>query len=726
MGGGAVPGVAVLQAGGGRVGGLWRTRRQLLGWTGRAAGAAAFLGAGVRPAGVALAAPSVSNPVIQLYYSAGGYESTRSTASLSAIKELIDTYFVPSHPGIAVKVNFNFHGNTEGLMAALLGGQGPDVFEEWYDLPVLIQQGMLLNIMPYVRQSNLNLNEFMPGEISEVSARDPVTGTVGVYGLPAYMHQFAMIVNLGLLDELGLPYPSEEWDYTEAEQLWRQVAGTVKGQRRYGGAFRFQTEGPDSCYLHGWGGSYVDPANPLRCTLDQPAAIAAGNWLFGLLNEQVATNQFGQGHFQNGLLLSFFGGTDGEMPGIASGLRNMKFRFYPFPRWPNGWYTEHAEDFHAIFSGTKYPEQAWEFLQFLSTDHNWQRGLIQLYLAGPALPALWPDYVRIVEQFAPPLRGKNLEVFIWQAQHNMPIFRAHFAYATDQAYQMIGSWTSQITTKHLSVADAFTQAAKQVNAFEAAQAEAAAHAQGQNAALQHLLAEAKSDPEAVTFPAPRYIGPSGGPTKATDLVTVRQGTYTVVGVGSGLQGGSDGGTFACQAWVHAAGVFSCRLTAMANVNSPTYLASGAGAGLMARADLGPSAPEVALVVQSNRGVHFHGRPLEGLNVKDQRPRNYPGTGLLNPTGLLHNGHHPHKNYLLQPIWLRLQQRGNVWTAFTSLDGQHWQQAGLPFGIEAGGVWIGLFVTPHDSKTGDKPYKMSAAFDHVTGFTPATFVTIGSP
>ncbi len=37
---------------------------------------------------------------------------------------------------------------------------------------------------------------------------------------------------------------------------------------------------------------------------------------------------------------------------------------------------------------------------------------------------------------------------------------------------------------------------------------------------------------------------------------------------------------------------------------------------MARADLGPSAPEVALVVASNRGVHFHGRPVEGLSVKD--------------------------------------------------------------------------------------------------------------
>lgn len=699
------------------------TRRGALGYSALAAAAVAA-GSGTL-GGTAVAAPGVANPVIQLYYSAGGYESTRSTAALTAINELLNTYFVAKNPGIRLKVNFDFHGNTMGLMAALLGGEGPDVFEEWYDLPVLIQQGMLLDIMPYVRASNLNLNLFMPGEISEVTATNVTNGTSGLFGLPAYVHQQALLVNLGLLDQLGIAYPNPEWNYLEAEHLWRAAAGVSGTTRRLGSDFRFQTEGPDSFYLRGWGGSYVDPKDAMHCTLDQPAALSCGEWLFGLMAEQVVGTDHSYSDFQKGILATMYAGSDGGMPGLAATVQNMKVRFYLMPRWPKGWFTAHAEDFHAIYSGTKYPEQSWELLRFLSTNADWQRGLIQLFLAGPALDSLWPEYTRIVEEYAPPLRNTNLEVFTTQAALHMPVFRSHFQYASDTVYGMIGAWSNKIQAQHLSVASAWSQAAAQTNAFESAQAQEAASSAASAGRLLAQLKEAVSDPGAVTFSAPLYAQPGAAPTKAPQLATTSHGAVAVTGVGAGLAGSADGGTFAGQPWTKASGTFSVRLTGISNVNSPTYLSSGASAGLAIRTDLSPSAREAALVVASNRGVHWKARPVAGLGLKDQRPRNYPGTGLLLPQGLLHDGHKPHANYLIRPVWLRLVRHGQVWTAFTSLDGTTWMQAGLPVGLLVGGVWVGLFVTPRDSNLGNKPYAMKATFDHISGFSPDTVVTIGT-
>lgn len=74
----------------------------------------------------------------------------------------------------------------------------------------------------------------------------------------------------------------------------------------------------------------------------------------------------------------------------------------------------------------------------------------------------------------------------------------------------------------------------------------------------------------------------------------------------------------------------------------------------------------------------------------------------------------------KPLWLRLIQDVNLWDAFTSLDGRHWLRAGAQIGMEAAGVWVGVFVTPADA---DASHVLAATFDHVS--TPPThFVHIG--
>jgi hypothetical protein len=84
------------------------------------------------------------------------------------------------------------------------------------------------------------------------------------------------------------------------------------------------------------------------------------------------------------------------------------------------------------------------------------------------------------------------------------------------------------------------------------------------------------------------------------------------------------------------------------------------------------------------------------------------------------------NYLLRPVWLRLVRAAGLWTAFTSLDGVQWEQAGNPVGVNAAGVWVGLFATAHDSALGKSGLQLQATFDHVEGFLPQLAFQLGQP
>ena len=59
--------------------------------------------------------------------------------------------------------------------------------------------------------------------------------------------------------------------------------------------------------------------------------------------------------------------------------------------------------------------------------------------------------------------------------------------------------------------------------------------------------------------------------------------------------------------------------------------------------------------------------------------------------------------------------------FALLDGATWTQVSPQSRIDPVSVWIGLAVTSHNSG-----HCIQAVFDHVTGFTPNTFVQIGTP
>lgn len=79
-------------------------------------------GCATSPAARSAVKPTIASNKVTLYYSAGGYESTRSAASLQAVQELLQTHFLAKHPSLDLRVNWNYHGNSSGLIASMIAG----------------------------------------------------------------------------------------------------------------------------------------------------------------------------------------------------------------------------------------------------------------------------------------------------------------------------------------------------------------------------------------------------------------------------------------------------------------------------------------------------------------------------------------------------------------------------------------------------------------------------
>lgn len=432
------------------------------------------------------AAPTTASPkttlVFQPWQNAYGFQSLGK-----AVNELMYDATAPfrdAHPSIDLKM----YGPDINPIAATIAGAGPDVpqlqgggsgFDGW------LGGSLLLDLRPYVQKSNLDLTQFSTGQLETVTARSGA-----LYALPNYMGTAAVVVNYTVLDELGLAYPPKTWDYKQYADFAHSVAGPVTKPAgwRYGATFDFAESGPDAFYFRGFGGNIVDPADPTHCTLDSPECVAAGEYLYEMIWAKTAqpgrvdTNGFAQGRE-----VAPFAWVQ-QMLQWVTAWKAFKWDFYPMPTWPKGVYSMTNPNYFAINSETKAPDAAWELLQWLCAGPDWQRAMMKLVLLPPGYLPVWDEWLATVRAVAPTLADKDLEVFsnIVHKGNTIQVDGARFAYADGQAKQLLQPWTTQLQQQKISVQQAFTQAAQQINAFEAA----AAHEAGSAASGGAQLARA--------------------------------------------------------------------------------------------------------------------------------------------------------------------------------------------------------------------------------------------
>ncbi len=668
-------------------------------------------------AGWALAAcgpaakPAATKPKILLVW-----EPWRVTWG-SGWDQIFYTYTEPFrklYPGVDIKVSAPTSSDDDALVATeILGGSGPDVFSG-FGPSSLIESNLMLDLKPYITEQQIDLSVFDAGQLAHFVTPN------GIYGLPAELSTTAVLVNLGVLDNLGYAHPSTTWTTTDAAKLWSEV---TTPQRTGHSVWMSVASGLPGEYLwRSYGASIAEHNFSMHCALDSSEALDFANWFYPQVHAGSVAMGTNLSNVYSGALVTATVGS-WQLPELATNMTGINWTLYPTPAGPSGSTSYAGRDYYAVSARTQHPKEAAAFLLWLTTSKAWLTTLIKLQLVIPPTRPYWSTWVNTVQNVAPPLLSKNLEAFVSAPLNGKAYAHPDFQYQSDYAYTLIGKYTQQVANRTISWQDAVSEGVPQVYAFEKAAAAQGVLLQG----VSKLLQQASASKTPITFPAPTPTGigvPSSQPPAG--YITNKGTTWTLVGDGSDIWATSDNGTFACIPATISQARYTCRVTSLANIDCP-HLSQWSKAGLMVRMDLSDDTTMMDIVVSGGNGVFIDSRNAPGAQATQQSPSSSTATtGLVGSSVLTkpENPTTPHQNRLLNPIWLRLERKDATWTAFTSPDGKTWTQAGMPATLAMAGCYVGLCCTSHnDSFQGSG--RIQATFDSLD-FSPSLEVQLGVP
>lgn len=238
-------------------------------------------------------------------------------------------------------------------------------------MPGFAARGFFLPLEEYTAKSSV----VKPDEFFETDWKS------GFYRDRQYLVPFdnspsVLYYNLDLFDKAGVAYPPAkpgEWkweDFLAASQKLTTGEGATK-------TFGWMSAGVRFLYLWIWnnGGSFLnDSLN--QCIVDSPEAIEAVQWAADLITkhnvaplpEQIPQDMGREAMFQSGRVAITESG-----PFFTVALKQqteVKWNVAPHPAGKGGMWVRNPLDAWGIWLGSRHPEAAWEFVEFLSTDES--------------------------------------------------------------------------------------------------------------------------------------------------------------------------------------------------------------------------------------------------------------------------------------------------------------------------------------------------------------------
>ena len=700
------------------------TRRSLI----RGASAAAVVGVG----SAALAAcggpgnsakGTAQNAKITLVFQPNG-TIPWSTTVVSLYQTVLEPWLA-QNKGVAVKLTPSLWGSN---VQAILGGTASDVISDNYPPNYMSPTGnLLLKLDDYLKKDNISTTLWSTGQIDSYLQASP---DHGLYMLPGYFSPMPYVVRLSDFDQAGYARPNPNWDYNEFVTASKLMTDKTTG--RVGSVIQWGSTGNLGAGTYMFNAfdaqGMLTPQGTLN--LETPGNLQAGQWLYEQLfwpgyastrnllgpwygSEHIDQDQCSIQLVWNGLVLD-----------NAEVFNGFVWDYYMPPTFPQGPTCFGTDDFYGIAGTTKYPEQAWSLLKFLTWDNSatgWQMQLMKIGLLQPCLNSLWDPWIATVKSVAPPLQNKNLEVFKTMAINGRAYPQAYFPVDDNQAEGLTNSIMTQLWSQQLSVAQAWQQIDHVVNGLIVPALTEAASELKTAAAIESV-----TPGPTVNYPAPHTKGFGNSATDASQYVVNSGTTWTLLGDGASM-GTTDNAIFACQQITASEGQWVCRVNALANVSevngtSPA-ISNLVRVGLMARADLSDTASEIVLCVTGSYGVEFMSRPAPGQSIISERFI-WPKSGGIVET-FTSAVTVPTPNFITKPMWLRLTRKGINWTAEISVDGKTWTTAGMnSLPAQAmGGCWLGVFASAHNADFNNLGY-IRAGFDNLSGFTPNQNVQLG--
>jgi multiple sugar transport system substrate-binding protein len=277
-----------------------------------------------------------------------------------------------THPTIEIEME-HVPGSGEyvsKMLTAFVAGTQPDVLSlDASSAAVFIDNDTLLDLMPFARNDGLDLAQYYPNVLGMAQRDDRL------YALPADFTPMMLYYNKRLFDAAKLPYPRDGWTWDEFRADCLALTITPPGSAhptQYG----FQALN----WMPGWitwiwqnGGDVLTPDGK-HCVgaLDSPATIEALRFFSGLvLTDRAApslsvTQAQGADPFQSGQCAMQISG-HWNLVGLKASerIRLEDVGVVGLPRKRER-VTVIYESGYAVTKRSKHPQQAWQYVQFMS------------------------------------------------------------------------------------------------------------------------------------------------------------------------------------------------------------------------------------------------------------------------------------------------------------------------------------------------------------------------
>jgi multiple sugar transport system substrate-binding protein len=304
----------------------------------------------------------------------GGAEDTDSDLG-KTVRGLWDE-FERENPGIEIREE-KIPGSKEYVSKMLLSyvaGTEPDIMSlDASSTAIFIENKVLADLQPIAdKDPDFNLSDYWENAVAFARRGSHL------YAIPADFTPMVVYYNKRLFDAAGIPYPKDDWNYTDFLETAKRLTDPAKGQW----GFKFDN------WMPGWiiwvwnmGGDVLSPdGKHASGYLDGPRTIAALEWMNRMINvEKVAPSlsqvaALGVNPFMDGKAGMEVAG-HWEMVGIKA-AKNIKLEDIGVAPWPSDIGKPNTVLYAVGFAmsrRTKHPDAAWKFIKFLASKRYQER-----------------------------------------------------------------------------------------------------------------------------------------------------------------------------------------------------------------------------------------------------------------------------------------------------------------------------------------------------------------
>ena len=328
------------------------------------------------------------------------YQDWRTEWFPPMAQQMLDSFHA-SHPNIRVFFTTDPEDLIERMPLDMDAGTAPDILAGCCDfLPAWAQDGHLLDLRPFVEA---DLDRATIDDWDRAQYRAFFTADGRQFALPKYHGALGLYYNKDVFDEYGVDYPDGTWTHDDYQQAMRQLSRLrdMRGNPEVWGSMLDVAWERIQVHANGWGGRFVNPADPHLSLMDSEPSLAAMEWIRAQMwDERVMASFLDVNNVETrqAFIAQRIAMVEDGSWALKDILSNADFRVgvAPFPAGPVRRATLATTDGFAIYAGTRHPEAAWELLKFL-TSPQYGRAMARASYLQPAHASLVEEWIDIVQ-----------------------------------------------------------------------------------------------------------------------------------------------------------------------------------------------------------------------------------------------------------------------------------------------------------------------------------------